>query len=107
MTNFSGKVVIITGASSGIGAATAIELSKGGAKLTICGRSKERLSETAKTCKENGAKVLEIVGDLLEFEHLEHIINKTVEKFSTIDVLINNAGRGLAKPFENVSGSTM
>ncbi|XP_077967748.1 meso-2,3-butanediol dehydrogenase-like [Styela clava] len=93
------------GASSGIGAATAIAFSKEGAKLTICGRNKERLSETAKECKENGAEVFEIVGDLLEFEHLEQIINKTVERFSAIDVLINNAGRGLAKTFENVEVS--
>nr|XP_039248596.1 L-xylulose reductase-like isoform X2 [Styela clava] len=46
--------------------------------------------------------VLEIVGDLLQFEHLELIINKTVEKFSAIDILINNAGRGLLKSVSDV-----
>nr|XP_039249126.1 uncharacterized oxidoreductase TM_0325-like [Styela clava] len=95
MKQFSGKVIIITGASSGIGAATAIAFSKEGAKLTICGRNKERLSETAKECIENGADVLEIDGDLTEFEHLEPIVNKTVEKFSAIDILVNNAGCGV------------
>ncbi|XP_039248594.2 meso-2,3-butanediol dehydrogenase-like isoform X2 [Styela clava] len=63
--SFSGKVVIITGASSGIGAATAIAFSKEGAKLSICGRNKERLSETAKECQENGAETEETDFDMM------------------------------------------
>ncbi|XP_077972450.1 putative oxidoreductase TM_0325 isoform X1 [Styela clava] len=93
MEKFSEKVVIITGASSGIGEATAVAFSKQVAKLTICGRNKERLEETAKKCRDNGAEVLQIVGDLSKFEELKPVIDITVSKFSRIDILINNAGR--------------
>ncbi|XP_077972290.1 uncharacterized protein LOC120339984 [Styela clava] len=94
MAKFGGKVVIITGASSGIGAATAVAFSKEGAKLAICGRNKARLNETAKICKDNGSEVVEIIGDVSDFDHLQHIVNTTVGHFKGIDILINNAGIG-------------
>ncbi|XP_039273318.1 putative oxidoreductase TM_0325 [Styela clava] len=95
MGKFSGKVAIITGASSGIGAATAVALAKEGAKVTICGRDRERLSKTSKLCNEAGSEVLEIVGDLIKIENVELVVNKTTEKFGAIDILINNAGYGM------------
>ncbi|XP_039263671.2 putative oxidoreductase TM_0325 isoform X2 [Styela clava] len=98
MKRFCSKVVIVTGASSGIGAATAIAFAKEGARLAICGRNIERLGETSNICKEHGAEVLEIAEDLSEFSNIENIINKTIEKYSAIDVLINNAGRTLRGP---------
>lgn len=103
MGKFTGKVAIVTGASSGIGAATALALAKEGAKVAISGRNQERLSKTAKSCRDAGAEVLEIIGDLGKIDIVESVVKKTVEKFSAIDILINNAGYGMTGPISNVS----
>ncbi|CAO1297607.1 unnamed protein product [Diamesa hyperborea] len=90
--NFTNKVVIITGASSGIGAGAAEYLSTLGASLVLTGRSKDKLEETAKKCK--GSPLL-VVGDVnVEADHRVNIINRTVEKFGKLNVLVNNAGLG-------------
>lgn len=89
--SFSGKVVIITGASSGIGADAALQLSKLGASVAIVGRNAERLGATAKKIRESGSSsVLEIVADVNN--DAERVITATVGKFGKLDVLVNNAG---------------
>ncbi|XP_076817716.1 putative oxidoreductase SERP2049 [Clavelina lepadiformis] len=99
MSEFASKVIVITGASSGIGAATAKELSKQGALLSLTGRNEERLAQVADECKKLGAKdVLHVVGDLLKQEDMEKIIKETVDKFGEIHVLVNNAGFGALSP---------
>lgn len=92
MGRLNEKVAIITGATSGVGAATAIALAKERAKVVITGRNEENLANTAKACKEQGAEVLEIVADLERFENLEMIVAKAVKRFSKIDILVNSAG---------------
>ncbi|CAO1297122.1 unnamed protein product [Diamesa tonsa] len=89
--NFTNKVVIITGASSGIGAGAAEYLSTLGASLVLTGRSKDKLEETAKKCK--GSPLL-VVGDVNVEVDRVNIINKTIEKFGKLNVLVNNAGMG-------------
>lgn len=91
MSSLAGKVAVITGASSGIGAATAIYLSKLGARLAITGRNKDRLQETANQC-DDSANTLQIQADVGEEEDCKKIVQQTVEKFGQLDVLINNAG---------------
>ncbi|XP_076816313.1 putative oxidoreductase SAR2567 [Clavelina lepadiformis] len=99
MSEFASKVVVITGASSGIGAATAKELSKQGALLSLTGRNKKRLAQAADECKKLGAKdVLQVVGDVSKQEDMERIIKETADKFGEIHVLVNNAGLGLVAP---------
>ena len=89
--DFTNKVVIITGASSGIGAGAAEYLSTLGASLVLTGRSENNLKETAKKCK--GSPLL-IVADVNEEADRVNIINKTIEKFGKLNVLVNNAGMG-------------
>ncbi|CAK8679709.1 putative oxidoreductase SAR2567 [Clavelina lepadiformis] len=104
MSEFASKVVVITGASSGIGAATAKELSKQGALLSLTGRNKERLAQVADECKKLGAKdVLQVVGDVSKQEDMEKIIKETDDKFGEIHVLVNNAGFGLLAPIATLT----
>lgn len=90
--NFTGKVVLITGASSGIGAATAEIFAKNGANVVIVGRNVDNLKATELKCKEANNKVncLPIVADVTK--DAEKIINETIAKFQRLDVLVNNAG---------------
>ncbi|XP_062549548.1 3-oxoacyl-[acyl-carrier-protein] reductase FabG-like [Armigeres subalbatus] len=87
--NFAGKVVLITGASSGIGAATAVKLSKLGATLALTGRKLDNLNDVAKECAQSP---LVIPGDITKEADTERILKTTIEKFGKLDVLVNNAG---------------
>lgn len=92
--DFTNKSVIITGASSGIGAETARAFAKYGANLTIVGRNKERLEKVALQCQAtNGLQPLCILLDLTHENSCEMLINKTIETYKKIDVLINCAGK--------------
>ncbi|CAH0579143.1 unnamed protein product [Chrysodeixis includens] len=90
--SFNDKVAIVTGASSGIGAAIAIELSGLGAKVTIVGRNESKLNEVAKRCK----NPLALIADLTNENDLKKVVNETVNRFGQIDILINNAGMTIA-----------
>ncbi|CAG9790023.1 unnamed protein product [Diatraea saccharalis] len=91
--DFKDKVVILTGASSGIGAETARILSSYDAKLTIVGRNAERLKKVAQECEEKkGMPPLQILVDLTYPGSCETVVHKTVARYGKIDVLINCAG---------------
>lgn len=91
--SFLGKVVLITGASSGIGKETAIKFSKLGAKLAVTGRNVERLSSVAKSCTvSSDLKPLLLTGELTKEEDVVKIVNETINHFGRLDVLVNNAG---------------
>ncbi|CAG2110531.1 unnamed protein product [Medioppia subpectinata] len=93
--NFAGKVALITGSSSGIGAATAILFAKSGANVVITGRNAERVSEVAKQCLDvspDGSKALEVVADVTSDEDLQRLVDTTIKTFGKIDILVNNAG---------------
>merc|ERR1711970_390121 len=99
-----GKVAIITGASSGIGAATALHFAKLGASLAITGRNVENLKETAKKCMDNGGtEPFVIEADLVKEEDCKKIIEDTVAKYGKFDVLVNNAGVLELGSIENTS----
>ncbi len=98
-SKLKGKVVVITGASSGIGKAVALSLAKHQPKLVIFARREKKLMQIARTLKEQGIKLLPIVGDIRNRDDREKLIDSTLKVFGSIDVLINNAGLGKANLF--------
>ena len=86
------KVVIITGASSGIGYATALKLSKAGAKIAIGARRVEKLEELAKQITDNGGEVFYQKLDVTKREECENFAKAVLQKWNSIDILVNNAG---------------
>ena len=87
-----GSVVLITGASGGIGEACAREFRARGAKLSLAARSEDKLLEVA------GADALATAGDITDGETRRRVVDRTLERFGRIDILINNAGIGLYSP---------
>jgi NADP-dependent 3-hydroxy acid dehydrogenase YdfG len=90
-----GKVVIITGASAGIGEATAIALAAEGAKVALVARRSDRLEALAKRIVAAGGEALGIVADITDDTQLPIIVDKTKSTFGKIDILVNNAGIAL------------
>lgn len=89
--SLTGKLVIITGGSSGIGAGAAIHLSKLGARLVLTGRNEANLKQAADKCV---GEVLPIVSDVNNESDRVKVIDEAIRKFGKIDVLVNNAGIG-------------
>ncbi|XP_013168001.1 PREDICTED: uncharacterized oxidoreductase SSP0419-like [Papilio xuthus] len=87
--SFVSKVVIVTGASSGIGAATAILFSKEKANVTLVGRNETKLAKVAALCI---TKHLIVKADISKDDEVRNIVKRTLEEFGKIDVLVNNAG---------------
>ena len=95
MGRFEGKVVIVTGSSSGIGQAVLLGFAKEGASVVIHGVNQQRLNDTEALLKSNGipeSRFLTVQGEVQDEKVQEKIINDTVAKFGRIDVLVNNAG---------------
>ena len=90
--NIKDKVVIITGASSGMGEAAAKHLSALGAKVVLGARRTERIEKLAKEINDNGGNALAIAMDVTQREQVKKLVDATVEKFGRVDVMINNAG---------------
>ncbi len=86
------KVAIVTGASSGIGKATAELFASEGAKVIVLARRVERLEEMAAVAKANGQVIVPVKCDMSIEADIENAINVAVEQFGTIDILVNNAG---------------
>ncbi|XP_035448881.2 uncharacterized oxidoreductase MexAM1_META1p0182-like [Spodoptera frugiperda] len=89
---FANKVVLVTGGSSGIGAATVEAFAKEGASVAFVGRNEAKLKEVASRCEQHGANVLVIRADVSKDEEAKTIVQQTVDKFGKLDVLVNNAG---------------
>ncbi|KAJ8730481.1 hypothetical protein PYW08_001894 [Mythimna loreyi] len=91
--DFTDKVVLVTGASAGIGESTAILFAKLGAKLSLVGRNEANLRAVADQCEQQkGVKPLAIVADLGTDEGVERTAKQTLDHFKRLDVLVNNAG---------------
>ena len=92
MGRLDGKVAIITGSNSGVGAATAKLFAKEGAKVVISARRLPQLEEVAAEIRAEGGEVLIVQTDVSKVEDAENLVAKTVEAFGKVDVLVNNAG---------------
>lgn len=98
MFNLTGKVAFVTGASSGIGRASALALATQGASVAIAARRVEKLEELKKEIEARGGKALVVPMDVLKKEDIQSGIKKTVEVFGRLDILLNNAGIGAVSP---------
>ena len=102
-TYFKDKVIIITGASSGIGLATARLFAGMGAKLSLAARSIDRLESLASELTDDRSRILCIKTDVSVEEDCRRLIEETVRRFGKIDILINNAGISMRAPFLDVN----
>ncbi|HUX21763.1 MAG TPA: SDR family oxidoreductase [Spirochaetia bacterium] len=103
--SLKGVCVLITGASRGIGKAIALELAKHGARLSLVARDAEALEGVGRSAAEAGSEAIGIPADLTHPGGIDAVVTQTVDHFGGIDVLINNAGAALAKPFAETSES--
>lgn len=103
MERFTDKVVLITGAASGIGRATAERLAQEGASLVLTDVNAEGLEETAETCRGLGATVLSMVSDVSDEASVADTIASAISEFSRIDVLCNIAGILQFKDFRKIT----
>ena len=105
MTDFKERVVLITGSSSGIGAATAIHFAGHGAKLALVARNTAKLEEVAEECRKSGSPdVLVISQDLSNEEGCDSAMEETVQHFKALDVLVNNAGMMHTENLQKLTG---
>ncbi|MBB5261177.1 SDR family oxidoreductase [Rhizobium leguminosarum] len=92
MTNINGKIALVTGASSGIGAATALKLAEAGAKVGIAARRTDKLEGLQKEIASGGGEALVIEMDVVDPASVEASVKKLVGAYGSIDILVNNAG---------------
>jgi len=99
---FLNDVVIITGASAGIGRQVALRLADEGARLALAARTDERLREVADECRSRGGESLAIATDVTNQDQCRHLIERTVAEYGGIDTLINNAGITMWARFDEI-----
>ncbi|MBD3882429.1 glucose 1-dehydrogenase [Phormidium tenue FACHB-886] len=99
----SGKVAIVTGGSSGIGRATAIEMARQGAKVVVAARRESEGEETAEQVKATGSDGFFVKTDVTKAAEVEALVNQTVESYGRLDCVFNNAGAGKAASLVELS----
>lgn len=92
MIDLTGKVAIVTGASSGIGQAVAVAMAKAGADVAVCGQNQERLAATAATVTTTGRKVLQYAMNISQAEPVQQMVEDVHKQWGRIDIMVNNAG---------------
>jgi len=100
---FRGQVVIVTGASSGIGRALALQLAGQGAKVVLAARRVELLEQVAAACRQAGGEALAVRTDVADEAQCKALVEKTVATFDRLDLLINNAGLAVIARLEDYS----
>jgi short-subunit dehydrogenase len=99
---FFDKVVIVTGASAGIGKSLALQLAVQGAKVVLAARRMERLEQVAEECRLFGGEVLIVPTDVSDESQCKALVEKALAAFGRLDVLINNAGMGVTALLEDL-----
>lgn len=93
-SSLEGKVVIVTGASRGIGAASALAFAEAGARLVLAARSAEPLLAVAATIKQRGGEALAVTADVTDAASVEQLVGRALDAFGRLDAAFNNAGTG-------------
>ena len=93
------KVAVVTGSSRGIGRSIAMGLADEGCKLVVCARGERSLKETVGELREKGVEVVAVTADVAKEEGPKKVVDRAMDAFQRIDVLVNNVGRSLWKPF--------
>jgi NAD(P)-dependent dehydrogenase (short-subunit alcohol dehydrogenase family) len=93
----AGKVVVITGASSGIGRETAIKVGEAGAKVVLVARTREKLEEVADVIRERGGEAYAHPADLSDMDDLDRVTKEILDEHERVDILVNNAGRSIRR----------
>jgi len=101
--NIIGKVVVITGASSGMGEAAAKHLSALGATVVLGARRADRIEKLAKEIQDNGGKALAIAMDVTQRDRVKKLVDSAVEQFGRVDVILNNAGVMPLSPMDRLN----
>jgi len=96
-----GKVVLITGGSSGIGLAAARKLAAAGAITVVCGRDEEKLAEARRVVKEDGHELVTFAVDLASTDDCDRMTRWLIDEYGGVDVLVNNAGRSIRRGIES------
>ena len=103
MSTMQGKSIIITGASAGIGEELAVVLASRGAHLTLAARSEEALAGVQRRCEQAGGRALSVVTDVADPDACRRMVERAVEAFGGVDMLVNNAGISMWARFEEVT----
>jgi NAD(P)-dependent dehydrogenase (short-subunit alcohol dehydrogenase family) len=93
----SGRVVVVTGGSSGIGHATAVMMGRAGARVAIVARDENKLADTVREITEEGGEAKAFSADLAEMEACDAVLEQIFTEMGTIDILVNNAGRSIRR----------
>ncbi|TXK50072.1 SDR family oxidoreductase [Pontibacter qinzhouensis] len=103
MSNIEGKVVVITGASSGLGEETARHFSAQGAAVALGARRADRIQLLAEEINKNGGRAIAVTTDVAQREQVQRLVAAAVEQFSRVDVVLNNAGVMPLSPLERLN----
>jgi short-subunit dehydrogenase len=106
MAHYTGRVIVVTGASQGIGRALCLELAPQRPRLVLAARDGGALEAVASACRERGAEAVVVPTDVTDVEACRRLINRSVEAFGGVDVLVNNAGIGMVARFDEVEDLT-
>jgi hypothetical protein len=99
--NVEGKAALVTGASSGIGEATAVALADAGAKVALAARREDELRSVADRIESDGGEALVVPTDVTDEEQVDELVDRTHEAFGSLDILVNNAGVMLLERVED------
>jgi short-subunit dehydrogenase len=101
--DYRGRVAIVTGASSGIGRQTALDLAERGASVMLVARREALLADVAADCEKRGAHAAVVAGDVAERAFVESLVERACSRFGRLDIVVNNAGISKHKQFFHVT----
>ncbi len=103
--DLSGKTAVVTGSGHGLGRAMVRGLAEAGANVTVCGRTGDVVMETAEALRADGHAALDVVFDACDRDDCQRLVDETVERFGSLDVMVVNHGIGRAAPAEAIEAA--